>query len=468
MKRLFLAAIAVAVGMPCWFAEAAESKPQCKDLYAAACADKSGEDLTGFARQPYTTPEIGELVRGQEATMKLAFQKKILAANQKHFRQLAIDVLHPDAGDCNSTDDRRRDECEQQVVLKLVELATVDLSPLNHSSYKFKASVADVRLLMDNAHFAGVVADAKNRITEKFMAGGLMKKIEGDVFPNVKRILAERIEEMRIDPAMREYMANKVRSIEFKGTDCSSVIKPKGIGIDQDFEPNAYYEATKNEYRLCNGLMFSGNSEFHIAYSIAHELAHSIDPCAIQAATSERKISFDRNDLAKAEAQYPISNLLRCLRSNETAAAKRDNSIKFKAQVMRDNQNQKARPVFCLGDQIREAMAEWFASEVSSRYTYSVVKQLSTTDATNALLNTWRPRCRNDSGVDETKAFSSHLPTRTVVNKVFLANPQVRQLLGCSNGKSEIGYCDGDNPKPIYPAAGRVTTVKEDKNGTSR
>ncbi len=194
---------------------------------------------------------------------------------------------------------------------------------------------------------------------------------------------------MEIDDKSKDFMISKIKSIHYRGDDCDDNTGSHGrISIDSDLVPNAFYKPETNDFYVCNGLLLAGQSDFHLIFVMVHELSHSIDPCGLQFATSGENINYDKKSIDRAESQYPIRNLIKCLRTSDSVEAKRDEG-KFAAMYRRVFGQD--RKTFCNGDQIGESIADWFGASAVGSYMQKISPQISPDEALKGISNVWKP-----------------------------------------------------------------------------
>jgi hypothetical protein len=97
----------------------------------------------------------------------------------------------------------------------------------------------------------------------------------------------------------RTNMINKVRNMKFKVN--------KDVLLSSLVSPNASHDWDTNTVTYQGSVLTTSDSPFFHAYLLAHEIAHSFDPCRFTAGASYAGTS-DR------ERSYPFRNIAQCLR----------------------------------------------------------------------------------------------------------------------------------------------------------
>jgi hypothetical protein len=310
-------------------------------------------------------------------------------------------------------------------------------------------------LLQENSNFRKVSLGMKKRISEKLKVKDLEKKVQNDLFPEAKARLEAKVSALPISDKMKEYLASKIRSMQYVGGDCMQAERGYSkISIDFDLVNSAAYMEGRNDFFICNGLALAGQSDFNLLFTIAHELAHGLGPCGVQYAVSEEKIKYDQKNLDTAESQYMFSSLLKCLRNKDSIAAKRDEGM-FSAAWRRIFGT--SDRMFCSGDQIGESIADWFATEVMADHISKNYPNMKPDDALKAISNILKPLCSTSPGPELQKEFESHPQWKDRINRIILAQPKIRQTLGCSQVQAPAGYCDGSSSQPVKSISGRIS-----------
>lgn len=163
---------------------------------------------------------------------------------------------------------------------------------------------------------------------------------------------------------------------------------------------DVYYERTADgdvRIRMGGALLFTVRSQFNLAFTLTHELAHSIDPCELRS---------DKIDILS------YHGLAECFGSPvDTLATECSNKGK-----------------------LSEVFADWAATHVVAEILSESAQKFTPTQVRSAVFNTVRDLCRDDeddqADVDAGLA-SSHPNVAYRVNRIFAQHPRIRKLLGC-------------------------------------
>ncbi|WP_413557695.1 hypothetical protein [Bdellovibrio sp. HCB209] len=175
-----------------------------------------------------------------------------------------------------------------------------------------------------------------------------------------------------------------------------------------------YYERSHEgelRVRVGGAYVLNTSSEFSIIFTMAHELAHAIDPCEIQHG---------------APMNYGVYEGL--------------------VQCFVDNQWIKKEEAQCGNkDKTSEVFADWLGSEILAR---SIKKQSKYTlkDKVNAAVNAVRDLCDDSSGFE--KVNLDYYPTDIIrVKGIFARNALLRKELQCTTSPTPKPYCRFEPPK---------------------
>ena len=162
--------------------------------------------------------------------------------------------------------------------------------------------------------------------------------------------------------------------------------------------------------RVGGAYLMTAKSWYNVVFTMAHELAHAIDPCEIRS----QGYAFPAYDRLSA-----------CFLSQGTVASRKNRSE-------------------CgLHDQLSETFADWVAVQISADALAQKAAHYSLTDRIAAATNSVRDLCvyEEDPGVADT----DHHPAPEVrIEKIFALNPKIRETLECGRSSEETPYCDFD------------------------
>ncbi|MBU6374900.1 MAG: hypothetical protein KGQ59_02785 [Bdellovibrionales bacterium] len=177
------------------------------------------------------------------------------------------------------------------------------------------------------------------------------------------------------------------------------------IGYPDDPElllhSQALYERTGTSPRGLRRIRFGGayvlgtSSRYNLAFTMAHELAHAIDPCELRS-TGWAIPAFDR--------------LSACFTAAGVAA-----TPKNRVECRRN-------------DQLSETFADWVAVQVASRALVQWGSEYPEPQRWASVGNSIRDLCEEDDGP---AAQETHPNTPIRIEKILGTNPVIREFLGC-------------------------------------
>lgn len=126
--------------------------------------------------------------------------------------------------------------------------------------------------------------------------------------------------------------------------------------------------------------------------------------------------------------------------------------------------NRKQKGVFTNGDQIGEVMCDWVAAEILPLYFKKYYPNLTSKEFRLGYLNSFRhfcyPQKQNNNDV-----FTVHPSLEKRINFILLANPKIREQMGCLNDLPGALYCD---PKMITKDYTEVVTPTDLSSKTEK
>lgn len=172
---------------------------------------------------------------------------------------------------------------------------------------------------------------------------------------------------------------------------------------------DVYYERGPEDrlkLKVGGGFILSSKSWFNLVFTIAHELAHSVDPCELRA------IRFFLPAYDRLEACFIQSGLVRTHRSRQVCAEH---------------------------DQFSEAFSDWLAVQVAVDSLNHYSTEFDHSSILNAARNSVRDLCEQEAFESDT---TFHPPPQVRIELIYGRNPEIRQLLGCSPTPRAEAYCD--------------------------
>jgi len=398
-----------------------------------------------------------------EDKIRTQFLTTLAKPESDYFRKISMQNFGLiDSPDCNSTDKDRIDKCNYNIAIGLTSMAKAEITGV-FSGNKFSAStqsLSDRQYILQNKTYKDILASLKKDLLGKAASPENEKKVKDLIFPKIKKLLAQKVNDLPIDEKKKSIMMDKIKGIQYAGTNCEELAE----GMAADFIPNAFYSPAAQTFTICGGYLGNNFSDFKIARTIAHELAHSIDPCRIESAPEGMKISYtNKKDLAKMEDEYPIKGLIACLRSEKSIMATRqpqspknsESATSSSEKKTTDNKETADKPYsFCDGDQITESVADWFGDEVLVEYISQNYPELTTEQWQNGASNVFRQVCTPPSASDVQTPYDHHPEVQARIDRLLLVNPSLRKKMGCTKSHSKFIYCDAKNPDSMAKLVG--------------
>ncbi|MEO5970585.1 MAG: hypothetical protein ABIQ95_11710 [Bdellovibrionia bacterium] len=163
-----------------------------------------------------------------------------------------------------------------------------------------------------------------------------------------------------------------------------------------------YYERTqegKMRLRVGGAYIFVAKSWFNIVFTLAHELAHSIDPCEIRSV----RLSFPAYD-----------QLIGCFLQNGLIAT-RNNRSECGAN-----------------DQLSETFADWLAVQITANALKHFSTEFRGPQIIDAARNSVKDLCEQETETNDI-GTEFHPSPSVRISKIFGNNPAIRSLLGCES-----------------------------------
>jgi hypothetical protein len=475
----------------------------CTDLHHFTCSAGKVEDITGTA---YPTNEINKAAARAQDKLETEFGPRVKQAleGDPYFRKLALDATRLSGASGLSPESRKKVEDDNLSETILSELVSSTLSPpmyaapimVGHTPASARPN-PDLMMLMNNGRFRRLKAEAVKFVRDNIVDSKAKARLES-VFPDVQNLLAKLLQQW-VPGKQGELLAEKVKSITLEGVDCGeSRDGEPSNSFHSLLVPNAFFLPAANTFRFCNGFLLQNKSLFSMVNTIAHELAHSIDPCNIAYGPSSYAFKYKHlgkssADLEAAEDEYPLGGLIKCLRGSDSLTALRyapplpgnggktgpalpgsspgpgpggsfpggpfpgtypggsppkgDTTRGWMSGVgdygpRRYDPRTDTSP-FCENDQIAEAVADWASAQVLPEFIESKYKDITPDQARLGYSNVFRGMCdyRFPDGIPG--GFDYHSPMKVRINKGLLTTPKVRKQMGCPPELAEhTKYCE--------------------------
>lgn len=469
------------------------ASPLCDDLARFACAPGTFEDGTG---QIKSEEEVSAFMTGyaekSRKNLNERFAKILDDPENEYFKDLAMAGLGlKNAPQCTSSDPADQKGCRQNLITGLTTIAQKQalgrLMP--RTLMERTGNLEDMQYIINNNTYQKVIEDLNKQVSKDLATPELSQRIETNIFPKVKNLIIERLKKLDMPEDKRRLMINKVKSIGFEGTTCEELASNRGMANNNDLVssllvPNAFYDRGRNIFKHCSGFTLQSTSEFQIVHTIAHELGHAIDPCGVATGPADMGFKYSKpGNLESMESEYPVKNIISCLRGDKSVGAKNFNDPREKpegASPMPDCAycgsptpspypypypmpgagwfpntqyggygmpvaNTKREPDFCTQDQITEAVPDWLAAEVLPEYMAQNHPKLTQTQFQTGYANAFKLGC----AITGVKSSGGEHPLSDArINRMILTHPKIRQQMGCPPKHKEFLYCDPEKPSP--------------------
>lgn len=457
----------------------------CENLSNYSCAPGTIEDGTGnVVGLDELDKRHNEIETEVSKQLKTKFENLLNNKNQAYFRRVAISGLGffdtPICPDISANP--LPDTCREKVIEGLIKLGKRELlSSFNTDFDNFlrQGNLANLSSVIAYGPYNQILTDVRDsteaQILEKYASE---EEIRNKIYPQVQELLAKKIESMPIDPEQKKLMAEKVRAIEFKGFDCAEPFGEGFASVPSAMTPNAAFYNGSNGFWFCSSLLLMGNSHFQIAGVIAHELAHSLGPCALASGPTGLAIPHKRaSSIEELDNQYPIPPLLRCLRQENSIGSRNksfsppkggflwggDQSTHTQDRELAEHEKATA----CAIDTAEEDTCDWFSAEVLPQYIKKNFPNLDQNQLRNGYSNVLRYGCvvkdptkvSSSGGMD----FGKHSETADRIDRMFLQNPEIRSQMGCPAKHSKYIYCDG-----VTDISNKESITTEEEDGSRK
>ena len=205
----------------------------------------------------------------------------------------------------------------------------------------------------------------------------------------------------------KKQLKNRVEKIELQLPPPASLYSDEP---DLYIKNDVFYERTldgKTRLRVGGAYLFTAKSRFNLTFTIAHELAHSIDPCEIRA--------FGYS--------YPAYDRL-------SACFMHEGLVKL----------HKARSECGDNDQLSETFADWVAVQITAEALRSFATEFHGPQILSAAINSVRDLCDEEETINPAET-DYHPSPRVRIDRIFGRNREIRKFLGCAPVKTGPDYC---------------------------
>lgn len=453
----------------------AEESPLCNDLARFACAPGSYKDGTGEIK---SESEISRFMTSyaekSRSSIHDRFKKLLSIPDNSYFKQVAMAGLGlKNSPQCASVAAADILACQENLIDGLSTIAQKQVlgQLMLPTGLERGGNLKDLNYIIQNNSYQKVIQELNDQVQKDLSNTETTKKIQDNIFPKVKELIIARLKQLSIPDEQKNLMISKVNSISFEGSNCTELGGRGGERRSNDevisalLVPNAFYDPARNIFKLCSGYLIQSTSVFQIATTIAHEISHSIDPCRIANGPTDMGFKYSQQqDLKKMESEYPIKNVIQCLRDKRSIGARNfsqqssynprscpdcKSNSQQSDEMSSSNVNQGYGSVkivsFCDDDQIGESFSDWMAVEVLPTYMEQNYK-LTKEQYRNGYANARRLICKIDQDKGSPLNAVEHPAIENRINKIMLVNPKVRAQMGCPAKHPENIYCDSEKP----------------------
>lgn len=218
----------------------------------------------------------------------------------------------------------------------------------------------------------------------------------------------ERQPETSLRPKEKAWLISRIRRLKL------NVPPPASVYAD---EPDLYTKSDVFYERFADGAtrlrvggayLLTAKSWFNLVFTIAHEMAHSIDPCEIRSARFPLP-AYDR-----LSACFLEQGLIEARRTRSECGA---------------------------NDQLSETFADWVAVQITAEALTALATEFPGPELLHAVTNSVRDLC--DSKDDGVSLFSSaeHPKSEVRIERIFGHHPAIRELLQCTAPADDARYC---------------------------
>lgn len=428
----------------------------CTDLARVTCAPGSYTDATGYVKSSSEVQRfMSSYLEKSRVQLHDKFQKILNDPNNAYFRDLSISSFGlKNSPQCLSSVASDQKTCNENLLDGLTTLAQKQiLGPMMpRTSYQNMGSLRDEGYILANEEYASVAGAFKKQAESDLTNLDVEKKIKEKIFPKVKALIIERLQQLSISDEQKNFMINKIKAIQFAGSNCTKR-GDDGMSVAPLLTPNAFYDPNRNIFKYCSGELLQSTSEFQIARTIGHELSHSIDPCGIAYGPADMGFHYkNSDDIKKMEDEFPLHNVISCLRSSSSVEAKifhTGGTSMPSGGVMGTPgampTQPKAKPSFCENDQIGESFADWMGAEILPQYIEKNYK-LSPEQYREGYVNSFKLLCLVIGNETSHVTDDEHPDLEKRINNIVLVNPKIRAQMGCPIKHSTNIYCNSEQP----------------------
>ncbi|MEK7691407.1 MAG: hypothetical protein AAB425_10355 [Bdellovibrionota bacterium] len=251
-------------------------------------------------------------------------------------------------------------------------------------------------------------AEARRRLIEEVYSPARLQRAEA-AFRWVKGAILDEIESWaksrRINARERRLIARRIKQVSLEFPDPKYPIYGAD-DVDIALLDELDFQGTK--VRVGGAYLIRVNSWFNLVFTLAHELAHAIDPC----------------ELLADGLRLPVLDRI-------SACFDRSGWIALR----------KTRKSCDQDDQLPEVFADWIATRVTAQALEIFAQEFHGNQVAAAVANSVRDLCDDDTPGPNAREVHHHPTAEMRINRIFATHPTVRGLLGCVPSSLQP-YCD--------------------------
>ncbi len=483
-----------------------EQKKYCDDLHRLACAPGHNDDGTGASLSNTEIKALESKIFKDFSTKADAEIKKLLADKKNaYFISMAIPAFGLDANPkCKMSNKQDKKACFMALSDGLKDLLEKSMLNISRSQNTRGYDLDDISWIINHHSYVTLSSKVRKTLNINALFLSQRKKARENVFPKVQAQIIALLDRMEIEPKEKKRLKEKIGAIDMSKSDCETDGSLDGDSVPLLMESDAYYLPLKDRINICSGMFLKSTSEFQMVFTIAHELAHSIDPCNVSKGPDGFAFKYpDLMDLPDKDNLYPIKNLISCLRDKDSIGAKnfeytrllddikalsnngehptyisgspynpngRQQDYTFMSANGPDNIEIKINPAgegleqaspssniakdalkndllkldHCSEDQIGESFSDWVFAEIAPKY-MKANHNLTEDQYIFGYSNVMKSLCSSTSRTSEPYMYSDnnvHPDISLRINNLLLQNPKIRKQMGCP-AKGKHKYCEG-------------------------
>lgn len=425
----------------------------CQNLAELSCAPGTFKDGTGETISETTRfRRMNDLIKTMRSGIDADFTKVVNDPKEAAFVKQAIESfgLKSDP-ECKSTARTDVVTCRQKIIEGLASLAQKEVAgPDLGEPVRRLGNFKQLEALQFSESYRRVTNKYQEMADNSFSYPGLAKRVREKIFPDMQKLLVERIQKMNLPESDKQALVKRIKEVQLDNIRCEPnrnaepdenldpevESKPR---MSRLLEPELMFNPKrgKGTVRVCEGIFLQTTSEFALAGVLAHEISHSIGPCIM----NERAGTYQT-----LVEKHPLKNVISCLTGNRSVGLRIMGESKDAEAPKGADENH-----VCQAEYVDEVLSDWLASEVLPLYIEKNFK-LKADQYQIGYSNFLRTACSSGSeeGSEERDPDDTYPPLADRINKLLLPNPKVRKQMGCTSKLKAADYCDSD-AKPAPP-----------------